>query len=471
MKAAERTLRDIIARDPLDANALNSLGYMYAERGERLDEAVSLLQRALEGRARQPLVPRQPRLGLLPAGQARSRGRAAHRSCRQAGGELGRAGSPRRPAIQAAALRRGGGGVEARARRRRSVNRSRQGREEAARGAGTAVIAAAAQHADCRWSWQSSRPGARRGSRRCRPGPAADFPGHAAAYAEATGAVSRPADDARRPAYLRSGRGRSDSAPASTPASRHRGSSASSCRRPANQFSSSWPPTIARRFSCPATSACSLTRRRRRRWRRWPASRSRRRNCARSSAAAASASAPPAAGAPTATDVSRSMSATPSLISSSAPAAPWQLVAAVRGPIDVRYADHVAGRPATVRVRTGGGTRQGDRPDRAPVPGRRQRNAGRRRVPSRHSRRHDADDARRAATGWTAWPLIASRSRAGAAAPPARRTSASAPTPRSTSICACSAREPTAITSSGPSSSRLRSTTRWSSRRARARSS
>ena len=47
-KGAERTLRDIIAKDPLDANALNSLGYMFAERGERLDEAVSLLQRALK---------------------------------------------------------------------------------------------------------------------------------------------------------------------------------------------------------------------------------------------------------------------------------------------------------------------------------------------------------------------------------------------------------------------------------------
>jgi hypothetical protein len=34
----------------------------------------------------------------------------------------------------------------------------------------------------------------------------------------------------------------------------------------------------------------------------------------------------------------------------------WQLVAAVRGSIDVRYADHVAGRPEIVRVRTGGGT-------------------------------------------------------------------------------------------------------------------
>jgi len=48
IKGAERTLRDILARDPLDANALNSLGYMFAERGERLDEAVSLLQRALK---------------------------------------------------------------------------------------------------------------------------------------------------------------------------------------------------------------------------------------------------------------------------------------------------------------------------------------------------------------------------------------------------------------------------------------
>jgi tetratricopeptide (TPR) repeat protein len=48
VKGAEKTLRDLIARDPLDANALNSLGYMFAERGERLDEAVTLVQRALK---------------------------------------------------------------------------------------------------------------------------------------------------------------------------------------------------------------------------------------------------------------------------------------------------------------------------------------------------------------------------------------------------------------------------------------
>ncbi|HEY7499402.1 MAG TPA: tetratricopeptide repeat protein [Vicinamibacterales bacterium] len=47
-KGAEKMLRDLISRDPLDANALNSLGYMFAEQGERLDEAVTLLQRALK---------------------------------------------------------------------------------------------------------------------------------------------------------------------------------------------------------------------------------------------------------------------------------------------------------------------------------------------------------------------------------------------------------------------------------------
>ncbi len=47
-REAERALRDLLAKDPLDANALNSLGYLLAERGERLDEAVDLVQRALK---------------------------------------------------------------------------------------------------------------------------------------------------------------------------------------------------------------------------------------------------------------------------------------------------------------------------------------------------------------------------------------------------------------------------------------
>jgi tetratricopeptide (TPR) repeat protein len=45
---AERTFRDLIARDPLDANALNYLGYMFAEHGTQLDEAVQLIERALK---------------------------------------------------------------------------------------------------------------------------------------------------------------------------------------------------------------------------------------------------------------------------------------------------------------------------------------------------------------------------------------------------------------------------------------
>ena len=45
---AERELRQLLTRDPNDANALNALGYMFAERGERLDEAVTLVQRALK---------------------------------------------------------------------------------------------------------------------------------------------------------------------------------------------------------------------------------------------------------------------------------------------------------------------------------------------------------------------------------------------------------------------------------------
>jgi tetratricopeptide (TPR) repeat protein len=48
LKGAEKTLRDLIGRDPLDANALNTLGYMLAEQGERLNEAVELVQRALK---------------------------------------------------------------------------------------------------------------------------------------------------------------------------------------------------------------------------------------------------------------------------------------------------------------------------------------------------------------------------------------------------------------------------------------
>jgi tetratricopeptide (TPR) repeat protein len=45
---AQKIFRDLIAKDPLDANALNYLGYMLAEHNASLDEAVTLIQRALK---------------------------------------------------------------------------------------------------------------------------------------------------------------------------------------------------------------------------------------------------------------------------------------------------------------------------------------------------------------------------------------------------------------------------------------
>jgi tetratricopeptide (TPR) repeat protein len=45
---AESAFRQVLARDPDNATALNYLGYMLAERGERLDESVGYLKKALE---------------------------------------------------------------------------------------------------------------------------------------------------------------------------------------------------------------------------------------------------------------------------------------------------------------------------------------------------------------------------------------------------------------------------------------
>jgi tetratricopeptide (TPR) repeat protein len=45
---AEAAFRQVLARDPENATALNYLGYMLAERGERLDESVIYLKKALQ---------------------------------------------------------------------------------------------------------------------------------------------------------------------------------------------------------------------------------------------------------------------------------------------------------------------------------------------------------------------------------------------------------------------------------------
>ena len=45
---AEAAFKQLLARDGDNAPALNYLGYMLAERGERLDESVTLLKKALQ---------------------------------------------------------------------------------------------------------------------------------------------------------------------------------------------------------------------------------------------------------------------------------------------------------------------------------------------------------------------------------------------------------------------------------------
>ncbi|MGE0446856.1 MAG: tetratricopeptide repeat protein [Vicinamibacterales bacterium] len=45
---AERTLRQLLAIEPRNADALNYLGYLLAERGQQLDEAIRLVRQALE---------------------------------------------------------------------------------------------------------------------------------------------------------------------------------------------------------------------------------------------------------------------------------------------------------------------------------------------------------------------------------------------------------------------------------------
>src|SRR5207248_6713032 len=45
---AESAFRRVLDRDPENATALNYLGYMLAERGERLDESVRYLKKALQ---------------------------------------------------------------------------------------------------------------------------------------------------------------------------------------------------------------------------------------------------------------------------------------------------------------------------------------------------------------------------------------------------------------------------------------
>ena len=126
---AERTLRQLLDVEPANAEALNYLGYLLANRGRSLDEAVRLVERALDGGAGQSGVPRQPGLGALPPRQP-GRGREVS----VAGGgaaaaQRGRPGSPGRRARPARPVGRCDHRLDARARGRRR-HRPRAGRKE-----------------------------------------------------------------------------------------------------------------------------------------------------------------------------------------------------------------------------------------------------------------------------------------------------------------------------------------------------
>ena len=71
----EQLLREIIARDPGFHHAYNALGYSFAERGVRLEEALALITQALEAAPDDPFITdslawAEFRLGNLPRAQA-----------------------------------------------------------------------------------------------------------------------------------------------------------------------------------------------------------------------------------------------------------------------------------------------------------------------------------------------------------------------------------------------------------------
>ena len=68
-------------QNPNNASALNYYGYMLADRGIRLDEATSLIQRAVKQEPEQRRLSRQPGLGLLQAKQTRRSRRISAQSC------------------------------------------------------------------------------------------------------------------------------------------------------------------------------------------------------------------------------------------------------------------------------------------------------------------------------------------------------------------------------------------------------
>jgi len=126
---AESAFRALLSREPDNAAALNYLGYMLAERGDRLDESVRLVSSALK------LDRRTARISTASAGRTTSRtssilANPIFTKRRSAPHELRDPGALRRGAAEARTPRRSDRRVHTRARRRRRFDRSRRHRQE-----------------------------------------------------------------------------------------------------------------------------------------------------------------------------------------------------------------------------------------------------------------------------------------------------------------------------------------------------
>ena len=100
-RAAELAFRRVLAQDPEHSATLNYLGYMLADRGERLEGVGRSAGARDRDRPPQRRVPRQPRLGVLQARPPRPRRDPAAAGARADGVELGDPGPLRRPDAQA----------------------------------------------------------------------------------------------------------------------------------------------------------------------------------------------------------------------------------------------------------------------------------------------------------------------------------------------------------------------------------
>ena len=111
MPQAEEWLEQVLDEFPDDEGALNDLGYLWADQNKNLQRAQRMIRKALAGRAGQPGLSRQSRLGVVPPGEIpRSRRRVGEGRRRREARRHGPRPSRRRLS-QGQPARQGRGGV------------------------------------------------------------------------------------------------------------------------------------------------------------------------------------------------------------------------------------------------------------------------------------------------------------------------------------------------------------------------